>query len=53
MYTGTLIEDLMATVERAQKSVPQKRITEETELERWFEFESPGIDREPAFAGAA
>jgi hypothetical protein len=53
MYTGTLIKDLMATVERAEQSVQQKRITEETELERWFELRSPGIDREPVFAGAA
>jgi hypothetical protein len=53
MYTGTLIKDLMATVERAEQSVQQKRITEETELERWFEWQSPRIDHEPVFAGAA
>jgi hypothetical protein len=53
MYTGTLIKDLMATVERAEQSVQQKRTTEETELERWFELETPRIDREPVFAGAA
>jgi hypothetical protein len=53
MYTGTLIEDLLATVERAEQSVQQKRLIEQTELRRWFELQSPPIDREPVFAGAA
>jgi hypothetical protein len=29
MYTGTLIENLMATVERAEKKLEQKRIDAE------------------------
>jgi hypothetical protein len=43
----------MATVERAEQSVPPQRLTEETELGRWFELLNPGIDRELVFAGAA
>ena len=34
MYTGTLIEELMATVQRAEEHVRQH--TDETELERWY-----------------
>ena len=34
MYTGTLIEDLFATVERAEA---RTRVSDETtELERWY-----------------
>jgi hypothetical protein len=53
MYTGTLIEDLMATVERAEKFAQQKRLLEETDLHRLFEMQSPEMQRERIFAGAA
>ncbi len=53
MYTGTLIKDLMAAVERAERSVQQTRLSEETELQRLFELQSPRMHREPVFAGAA
>ncbi len=33
MYTGTLIEDLMATVERAEEHA---RVDEFAEIESWF-----------------
>jgi len=52
MYTGTLIQDLMATVERAERRAQQRRITEETELERLFEMQTPQ-HAERVFAGAA
>jgi hypothetical protein len=55
MYTGTLMNDLMAAVERAEKSAQQKRLAEETELRRMFELQSPQIqrEREQVWAGAA
>jgi hypothetical protein len=53
MYTGTLIEDLMATVERAEWSAQQKRIVDERELRRIFELQAPQMHREPVLAGAA
>ncbi|MGA7361160.1 MAG: hypothetical protein WBW70_20060 [Candidatus Sulfotelmatobacter sp.] len=52
MYSGTLIKDLMAAVERAERSAQQKRITEETELRRLFEVQS-SQHTEQVFAGAA
>jgi hypothetical protein len=51
MYTGTLIQDLMATVERA--SALRKRLDEETELLRMFELQAPSTHREQVLAGAA
>jgi hypothetical protein len=53
MYTGTLIKDLMAAVERAERGAQQKRIADEMELRRMFELQAPQMDREPVFAGAA
>jgi hypothetical protein len=53
MYTGTLIKDLMATVERAEWRVQHKQIVDEMELRRMFELQPPQMDSEPVFAGAA
>jgi hypothetical protein len=53
MYTGTLITDLVATVERAERGLLQKRIAEEMELRRLFELQAPRMHNEPAYAGAA
>jgi hypothetical protein len=53
MYTGTLIKDLMATVERAERGAFQKRAADEMELRRMFELQIPQMDSEPAYAGAA
>jgi hypothetical protein len=53
MYTGTLINDLMATVERAERGALQKRIGDEMELRRMFELQAPQMDRERVYAGAA
>ncbi|MGD0270956.1 MAG: hypothetical protein ABSB14_17955 [Candidatus Sulfotelmatobacter sp.] len=53
MYTGTLINDLMATVERAERGAFQKRVVDEMELRRMFELQVPEMRSEPAYAGAA
>ena len=53
MYTGTLISDLMAMVERAERGAFQKRIVDEMELLRLFELQVPQTQSEPAYAGAA
>jgi hypothetical protein len=53
MYTGTLIRDLMATVERAELSAHSKRIFDQKELERIFELQFPLTQGEPVFVGAA
>jgi hypothetical protein len=53
MYTGNLLNGLMATVERAERSALQKRLAEETELLRMFELQIPQTYSEPMYAGAA
>jgi hypothetical protein len=52
IYSGTLIEDLMATVERAERGAQQRRTTESTELWRIFELQAPEQSQR-VFAGAA
>jgi hypothetical protein len=53
MYTGTLIKDLMATVERAERGALQKQIVDELELRRLFELQIPQMQSEPVLVGAA
>jgi hypothetical protein len=53
MYTGTLISDLLATVERAEERLQQRRKCEETELRHIFELQSPQTQRDRIYAGAA
>jgi hypothetical protein len=59
MYTGTLIKDLIATVERAECGVLGKKLAEEMELQRMFELQvsdmrpESRMQPEPIFAGAA
>ena len=53
MYTGTLIRDLMVTVERAERSALRKQLADEVELLRIFELQLPQMRSEPAYAGAA
>jgi hypothetical protein len=53
MYTGTLINDLMATVERAEHGAFQKQIVDEMALVRMFDLQVPQMHGEPVFAGAA
>jgi hypothetical protein len=52
MYTGTLIKDLMAVVERAEQGAQNKRMSEEMELRRLFDLHTPQ-QAERMFAGAA
>lgn len=53
MYTGTLIKDLMATVERAERGAFQKRVLDEMELQRMFDLQFPLMHSELEYAGAA
>jgi hypothetical protein len=53
MYTGTLIKDLMATVERAERGAFQKRVLDEMELQKMFDLQYPQMHSEPVYAGAA
>jgi hypothetical protein len=53
MYTGTLINDLMAAVERAERGALQKKLAEESELRRMFELQISEMQNERVFAGAA
>jgi hypothetical protein len=53
MYTGTLIKDLMAAVERAELGVERKRIADEMELRRMFELQAPQMRSEQVLVGAA
>jgi hypothetical protein len=56
MYTGTLIRDLMATVERAERAerrALQKRIVDELELRRLFGLQVPQMQSQTALVGAA
>jgi hypothetical protein len=53
MYTGTLINDLMATVERAERSAFRRRVVDEMERLRMYELPVSHMDSEPAYAGAA
>ena len=53
MYTGTLIRDLIATVERAELSSQHKRMIDEQELERIFDLQIPSEQGQPIFVGAA
>ena len=53
MYTGTLIKDLMATVERAERGALQKQIVDELELGRLFELQIPQLQSEQVLVGAA
>jgi hypothetical protein len=57
MYTGRLIENLMAAVERAEaraeERARQKRLADEMELRPMFEFHNSQSHAEEIFAGAA
>jgi len=53
MYTGTLIKDLMATVERAEEREAQRLMEEELELQAIFAMQIPLTDGDHIFMGAA
>jgi hypothetical protein len=52
MYTGTLIEELLRTVERAEHNIRQTRAVEEKEWQNLFELRG-AEQSEQIFAGAA
>jgi hypothetical protein len=51
MYTGTLISELMAMVDRVERRAEQQRLTEE--LHEIFTMQIPVAEGEQAFMGAA
>ena len=53
MYTGTLIQELMTTVERAEQLVRQRQVIDEQELQRLFELQVPVMHGERILVGAA
>jgi hypothetical protein len=53
MYTGTLISDLMTTVERAEQKAQQQQTTEQRELHAIFSMQIPVTQGDQVFMGAA
>jgi hypothetical protein len=53
MYTGTLINDLMATVEQVRETVQQRQAEEQYELHAIFAMQIPMAESDQLFMGAA
>ena len=53
MYTGTLINDLMVTVERVGQRVQEQQIAEDRELHAIFAIQIPFTQGDQVFMGAA
>jgi hypothetical protein len=53
MYTGTLISDLTATVERAELRAEQQRIADERDLREIFAMQILTTPGDQIFMGAA
>jgi hypothetical protein len=53
MYTGTLISDLMAAVERVGQRVQQQHAAEQQELHAIFSMQIPVTEGDQIFMGAA
>lgn len=53
MYTGNLINDLMATVEKTERGIQLKRYLDEVMLHQLFELPVSQTNQEAFFAGAA
>jgi hypothetical protein len=53
MHTGTMISDLMATVERVGQRVYQQHAAEQQELHAIFSMQIPVTDGDQVFMGAA
>ncbi len=51
MYTGTLIRDLMAMVERTEARI--RDANPENELERWYAMQHQTVRYEPELVGVA
>ncbi len=53
MYTGTLINDLMATVEQVGLRTQQQQVAEQGELHAIFAMQIPVHENDQIFMGAA
>jgi hypothetical protein len=53
MYTGTIIAELMAAVDRAERRALEKRITEHQELREIFTMQIPITEGDGLLVGAA
>ena len=53
MYTGTMISDLIAAVERVGQRSEQKRIADDRELHAIFAMQIPAAEGDQVFMGAA
>jgi hypothetical protein len=53
MYTGTLIEDLMTAVDRAQQNAEDRRFAQQRELHEIFSMQISLVETEQIFQGAA
>ena len=53
MHTGTMISDLMATVERVGQRSEQRRISDDQELQAFFTMQIPAPQGDQVFMGAA
>jgi hypothetical protein len=53
MYTGTLITDLLATVQQAEQNVRRHQVALEDELRAIFSMQIPIIDGDQLLMGAA
>ena len=53
MHTGTMISELMATVERVGQRVQQQHAAEREELHAIFSMQIPVIEGDQIFMGAA
>lgn len=51
MYTGTLIKELMAIVERSEAGI--RDANPENELERWYAAQLPAVQADADFVGVA
>ena len=53
MYTGTLITDLLATVQQAEQIAKRHQVAIEEELHAIFSMQMPVIDGDQLLMGAA
>jgi len=53
MFTGTLINDLMAAVDRVEHKAEQRRITDDRELQAIFSMQIPLTESDTVLMGAA
>jgi hypothetical protein len=53
MYTGTIITDLMAAVDRAERRALENRIAEDRELHEVFAMQVPVTEGDGLLVGAA